>query len=389
MSTNNILRPYVKSLDTYRQEFPVAKTSVYLDHAGVAPVSMRVKSAVDDFLREACEKAFINYESWMSRVEEVRASSALLVGADTEEVAFVKNTSHGISIVAGGLDWREGDNVLVFEKEFPSNIYPWLHLGRKGVKVNFIPFGDGRIRVEDIESLMDSKTRLVSMSSVQSVNGFMIDLRKLGELCRRKGVLFFVDAIQSLGVVPMDVKECNVDFLSADGHKWLLAPEGTGIFYCRKELCGDLTPNLIGWKSVKKDTEFENIDLTLKDDALRFEEGSLNVMGIYGLGASLDLLFEIGIDRIRGRVHELGEMIMDEAEKRGCHVNTPRSRQERGGIVSFSGNFDPAELRERLRVSNIIVNHRGGALRVAPHFYNTEEEILKLFGSIDRILPDL
>lgn len=389
MSTKSNLPIDSRLLDMYRKEFPVTKSAIYLDHAGVAPVPLRAKSAVDEFLGEACEKAFINYESWMGRVEEVRVSSAGLVGASPEEIAFVKNTSHGISIVAGGLDWREGDNVIVFEKEFPSNIYPWLDLERKGVKVNFIPFGDGIIRVKDIEGLMDSRTRLVTMSSVQSVNGFMIDLPELGELCRRKGVLLFVDAIQSLGAVPMNVRECNVDFLSADGHKWLLAPEGAGIFYCRKELCRDLNPNLIGWKSVAKDSEFENIDFTLKDNALRFEEGSQNVMGIYALGASLDLLLEIGIDRICERVHELGEMIMDEAEKRGYDVKTPRSRHARGGIVSFSGDFDPAELRERLRALNLIVNYRGGALRVAPHFYNTQEEILALFGSIDRLVPGL
>lgn len=386
MSGKNTIHTDKHLFETYRKEFPVTESAVYLDHAGVAPVPLRVKSAIDEFLAEACSKAYINYDSWMDRVEQVRSSSAGLVGAHSDEIAFVKNTSHGISIVAGGLDWREGDNVIVFEKEFPSNIYPWLDLERKGVKVKFIPSGDGIIRVKDIESLVDSRTRLVSMSSVQSVNGFMINLPELGELCRHKGVLLFVDAIQSLGAVPMNVRECNVDFLSADGHKWLLAPEGTGIFYCRKELCADLTPNLIGWKSVVNDSEFEKIDFTLKNNALRFEEGSQNVMGIYALGASLDLLFEIGIDRICQRVHELGEIVMDEAMERGFQVMTPRSRQARGGIVSFSGDFDPAALRERLMASKIIVNHRGGALRVAPHFYNTEEEILILFQSIDRLV---
>lgn len=375
-----------QSLEFYRREFPITEQGIYLDHAGVAPVSLRVKKEVECFLTEAAGKAIMNYDSWMERVEDVRSGCARLVGADTEEIAFVKNTSHGISIVAGGLDWREGDNVLVFEREFPSNIYPWLALEKKGVKVRFISLNDDRILFEDIEKLIDSRTKLLTMSSVQSVNGFMIDLCKLGALCRDNGILLFVDAIQSLGAVPMDVKKYNVDFLAADGHKWLLAPEGAGVFYCRKELCRDVTPNLIGWKSVRKDAEFENIDFTLKDNALRFEEGSLNVMGIYALGASLGLLFEVGIGRICEKVRDLGDLIMDEAEKRGYHVNTPRSRQERGGIVSFSGDFDPAELREKLRALNIIVNYRYGALRVAPHFYNTEDEILKLFKAIDNIL---
>lgn len=379
----------IQSLEFYRREFPVSEHSVYLDHAGVAPVSLRVKKEVERFLAEAAGKAIINYDSWMDRVEEVRSGCARLAGADTEEIAFVKNTSHGISIVAGGIDWKKGDNVLVFEREFPSNIYPWLYLKKKGVEIRLIPFSEDRILLEDIERLIDSQTRLITMSSVQSVNGFMIDLFELGAMCRDKGVLFFVDAIQSLGAVPMDVKKYNIDFLAADGHKWLLAPEGTGIFYCRKELCSDITPNLIGWKSVKDDSDFEKIDPTLKENALRFEEGSLNVMGIFALGASLDLLFEAGIGRICERVRDLGDLIIDEALKRGFDPRTPRNREQRGGIVSFSGDFDPAELRERLRDSNIIVNYRGGALRVAPHFYNTEEEILTLFRSIDRLVSSL
>jgi selenocysteine lyase/cysteine desulfurase len=375
------------SVEGYRQEFPIVKTGIYLDHAGVAPIPVRVIREVDKFLAEAAEKAIISYESWMERVEGVRALSARLVGAEKDEIAFVKNTSHGISIVTGGLDWKEGDNVLVFEKEFPSNIYPWLDLKRKGVEVRFIPLREERIRLDDIENLMDRRTRLVSMSSVQSLNGFMIDLRKLGVLCRRKGVLFFVDAIQSLGVIPMDVREFGVDFLAADGHKWLLAPEGTGIFYCSMGRASELRPNLIGWKSVKSDYDFENIDFTLKENALRFEEGSFNVMGIRALGAALDLLFEIGIENVGARVQDLGDLIMDEAGKRGFRLRTLRDRSERGGIVSFSGDFDPVDLKNKLRESNIVVNNRGGALRIAPHFYNTEEEIIKVFEEIDRVSP--
>lgn len=373
------------SVEGYRQEFPIVKTGIYLDHAGVAPIPVRVIREVDRFLAEAAEKAVISYESWMERVEGVRALSARLVGAEKDEIAFIKNTSHGISIVTGGFDWKEGDNVLVFEKEFPSNIYPWLDLKRKGVEVRFIPLRDDRIRLDDIENLMDRRTRLVSMSSVQSLNGFMINLKELGALCRRKGVHFFVDAIQSLGVIPMDVKEFGVDFLAADGHKWLLAPEGTGIFYCSMGRASELMPNLIGWKSVKSDFDFENIDFTLKENALRFEEGSFNVMGIMALGAALDLLFEIGIENVGARVHDLGDLIMDEAGKRGFRLRTLRDRSERGGIVSFSGGFDPVVLKKRLRESNIVVNNRGGALRIAPHFYNTEEEIIKVFEEIDRV----
>ncbi len=373
-------------MDNFRKEFPITNHFVYLDHAGVSPVSLRVKNEVAKFLAEASGETGFDYKSWGNRIEEVRASSAELIGANTDEVAFVKNTSHGISIVASGLDWNKGDNVIVFEKEFSSNIYPWLNLKDLGVEVRFIPLRGERILFEDIEDLIDSKTRLISMSSVQSINGFKIDLNRLGRLCKSKGILFFVDAIQSLGAISMDVKECGADFLSADGHKWLLAPEGIGIFYCRKGLASRLKTNLVGWKSVENDHDFENIEFKLKSDALRFEEGSFNTIGIYALGAAVDLLLEVGVYNIEKRVYELGDLIINEAEKRDFSLKTPQNLKERGGIISFAGDFDPKEIAEKLLKSSIVVNYRGGGLRVSPHFYNTEAEILKLFKALDEIL---
>ena len=370
----------------YRDEFPITDHFIYLDHAGVSPISQRVKESVSGFLENAAGETPLDYSSWSTRIEEVRACCAELIGSGVEEVAFVKNTSHGISLVASGLDWKKGDNLLVFEKEFSSNVYPWLNLEKRGVEVRFIPLKDERVLFEDIEKLIDSKTRLITMSSVQSVNGFMIDLNKLGELCKSRGILFFVDAIQSLGAVSMDVEECGADFLAADGHKWLLAPEGIGVFYCREGLASKINPNLIGWKSVEDDYNFESLDFNLKDNALRFEEGSLNTIGIYALGAAVDLLLEIGVDNIQERIYQLGDLIISEAEKRGFSLKTPKDRSERGGIISFSGNFDPKEVAEKLYEKKIVVNYRGGGLRLAPHFYNTEEEIHKFFESLDEIL---
>lgn len=373
-------------MKNYRSEFPITNNFIYLDHAGVSPVSLRVKNSITEFLANASGEKGFDYNSWGERIEEIRASSAELVGSDADEIAFVKNTSHGISIVASGLDWKQGDNVLVFEKEFSSNIYPWLNLKDRGVEVRFIPFKNERISFEDIEGLIDSKTRLITMSSVQSVNGFMIDLKKLGQICKDKGILFFVDAIQSLGAVPINVREINADFLSADGHKWLLAPEGIGIFYCKKELASKIKPYLVGWKSVVNDHNFESFDFKLKNETLRFEEGSFNTVGIYGLGAAVDLLLEIGVDKTAERIYDLGDLIVSEAEKRGFTIKTPKIRNERGGIISFSGPFDPKELAEKLYEKNVVVNYRGGGLRVAPHFYNTEDEILKFFEILDELL---
>lgn len=374
------------SLAEYRVEFPVTKKFIYLDHAAVAPLSKRVKDTVNKFLTEATEAAFFKYSYWMGRVEEIRGRCAELVGSEKEEIAFIKNTSHGISLVAEGLDWTEGDNVIIFEKEFPSNIYPWLNLERKGVKVKFIPARGNMIYIDDIEEMIDAKTRLLSISSVQFSNGFRVDLERLGELCRRRKVLLFVDAIQSLGIASMNVSELGIDFLASDGHKWLLGPEGAGIFYCRQELAELLKPSLIGWKSVINENDYDNIDFRLKTNSLRFEEGSLNVMGIMALGAAVDLLLEVGIDRISERILDLGDLIVEEAEKRGSEIRSPKDRKHRAGINSIMGNFDPIGVKDRLRALGILVNVRSGAIRVAPHFYNTEDEILKFFSELDKLM---
>jgi len=371
--------------ETYRREFPVSGNYIYLDHAGVSPISLRVKTAIEKFLAESAEGGSFHYPVWAERIVEIRRACAQLINAGPDEIAFVKSTSHGLSIVAQGLDWKPGDNVLIYEKEFPSNIYPWLNLRSKGIEVRTIPSRDGRILFEDITRLISSRTRLLAISSVQFSNGFRIDLEKVGSLCRDKQVLLCVDAIQSLGMVPMDVKAFHIDFLSADAHKWLLGPEGIGIFYCSNGLAGRLSPPLIGWKSVRNELAFDRPEFLLKTNCLRFEEGSMNLLGIFGLGAALDLLFEVGIEQIEQRVLDLGDLILQEAEKRGYRALTPVARHERGGNITVSGDFDPARVRDALREKRIMVNARGGGIRVSPHFYNIEEEIIDFFKMLDRL----
>lgn len=369
----------------YRKEFPVTGKLIYLDHAGIAPVSTRVVQAVREYLEEASTGGAFHYPAWAHRIAETRSACARLVNAGPDEIAFVRNTSHGLSLVAEGLAWKGGDNVLYYEKEFPSNIYPWQNLARKGVTARPIPSAGGRALIEDTEQLMDRNTRLVAISSVQFSNGFRTDLKRLGELCRSRNILFCVDAIQSLGLLPMDVQECSIDFLSADAHKWLMGPEGIGIFYCRREHAGKLNPPLTGWKSVRNELDFDHPRFLLKGDALRFEEGSLNLAGMFGLGAAIGLLQEAGIGNIEERVLGLGDVIIREAKKRGFQVLTPGKRTERGGNITIAGSFDPGAMRDRLRDRGIMVNARGGGLRVSPHFYNTADEIMKLFGSIDEL----
>ncbi|MEK6742127.1 MAG: aminotransferase class V-fold PLP-dependent enzyme [Nitrospirota bacterium] len=375
------------TVERCRSEFPITKDHIYLDHAGVAPVSLRVTAAINTFLAESAEGAAFHYPRWAQRVVEVRRICAQLVNATVDEIAFIKSTSHGLSLVAEGMDWQSGDNVLFFEKDFPSNIYPWINLKRRGVEARAITSRGGRVLIEDIERLMDGRTRLIAVSSVLFSNGFRTDLKRIGELCRSKGVLLCVDVIQSLGIIPMDVRELNVDFLAADAHKWLLGPEGIGIFYCRKELVQSLRPPLVGWKSVQNEFDFDHPALRLKNDAQRFEEGSQNVMGIFGIGAAVELLLEVGIPNIEKRVLDLGDQIIREAGKRGFAVLTPEQRDQRGGNITIAGAFDPAAARDALRERGIMVNVRGGGLRLSPHFYNTTDDINTVFQNLDRLYP--
>jgi cysteine desulfurase/selenocysteine lyase len=376
----------VSTFEVYRKEFPVTEKYIYLDHSGVAPFSLRVQRTLETFLAEAADGGAFHYPKWSQQIAETRRGCARLINAGAEEIAFIKSTSHGLSIVSQGLDWKPGDNVVIYEKEFPSNLFPWLDLERKGVEMRKIPSRNGRIIIDDIERLFDARTKLLAISSVQFANGFRIDLKKIGELCRAQKVLFCVDAIQSLGVIPLDVRACNIDFLSADAHKWLLGPEGVGLFFCRKELVERLHPPLIGWRSVRNEFNFDHPELDLKNDARRFEEGSLNLLGIFGLGASIDFLLEIGIPAIAEHVLGLGEVIIREAERRGYAVLTPQEQNARGGNVTVAGDFDPEEMRDELRKRGIMVNARGGGLRISPHFYNTEGEILSLFTAIDAVV---
>lgn len=375
-----------REITEYRKLFPVVNDFIYLDHAGVAPISTRVKSKVNDFLDIALNKGATKYDFFMEEVENVRTNFSRLLNCKQQEIAFIKNTSHGLSLIAKGIEWRKGDSIIVFEKEFPANLYTWLDLKRSGVEVRQAPLTGGRVEIKEIEKLIDKNTRLLSISSVQFTNGYRADLESIGKICKENNILFCVDAIQSLGIVPIDVNELGIDFLAADGHKWMLSPEGTGILYCSSKVVKDVSPVLLGWKSIVNEGEYEKINLDLKPNALKFEEGSLNVLGIFALGAGLDLLLEIGIEKVCNRIQYLGDLIIDEVKKRNFILKTPVCKNERAGIISFYGSFDSSLLKDSLYSKNVIINVRDGALRAAPHFYNTEDDIGALFKNIDEIL---
>ena len=358
-----------------------------MNHAGVAPLSRRVREAMIAFVEDATVNGAVHADIWAETAEECRVAAARFLNADAAEIAFMKNTTQGILIAANGIDWRAGDNVVTTAVEFPANVYPWWSLKeRYGVETRMVPERNGCIDIADIADAIDARTRAVTISHVEFASGFRNDIQAIGELCRARDVWFIVDAIQSLGAIEVDVKAAHVDILAADGHKWLLAPEGAAIFYCAAEKLDRLINTNVGWASVVNPRDFLNYELTQKPDATRFEEGSYNSVGLYGLKAAIALLQEVGTATVAARVLRLTAHLMAGLETKGYRVITPKADSSRAGIVIFeSPRHAPAEIDELLRDERIITAARGSGVRVSPHFYNTELEIARLL----EVLPVL
>ena len=373
--------------DNWRAEFPVTENYIYMNHAGVAPLSRRVREAMTAFVEDATVNGAVHADIWAETAEECRVAAAQLLNADADEIAFMKNTTQGILIAANGIDWHAGDNVVTTAVEFPANVYPWWSLKeRYGVETRMVPERNGCIDIADIADAIDARTRAVTISHVEFASGFRNDIQAIGELCRARDVWFVVDAIQSLGAIEVDVKAAHVDILAADGHKWLLAPEGAAIFYCAAEKLDRLINTNVGWASVVNPRDFLNYELTQKPDATRFEEGSYNSVGLYGLKAAIALLQEVGTATVAARVLRLTAHLMAGLEAKGYHVITPKADSSRAGIVIFeSPRHAPADIDELLRAERIITAARGSGVRVSPHFYNTELEIVRLL----EVLPVL
>lgn len=361
-------------------EFPVVRNKVFLAHAAVCPLPKCVADAINQFAEISSREG--QFEHNFSRIEEeTRALAAALLGACPEEIAFVGSTSTGLSVVAAGLDWAAGDNVVLLEGDFPANIYPWLGLKRQGVNVRFMRSNPSRpISVNDVSECIDSHTRLVSLSSVHYVTGMPVDLDAVGCYLRENDILFCVDAIQSLGAIPCSVQ--HVDFLCADAHKWLLGPQGAGVLFVRKDNFERLYPPLLGWKSVETNRNYSQISLELPDQARRYEPGSLNLVGLSGLHAALELINSVGIEAIAMRLESLQAQLIQGLKDKGYDVLGKTGPGLNTGITSFKC-ANAQDLCALLKNNSIVVSLRQDAsgdpcIRVSPHFYNTRHEIDRL-----------
>ena len=311
-------------IDQIRARFPATRHWTYLNHAGISPISTNVRDAMGAFINDVTEHGSGHARKWAETCAEARRSAAQLIHAEPDEIAFVKNTSEGLSFVANGMDWQSGDNVVTANREFPANVYPWLNLRGRGVETRFVEEKEGRIFSEDIERAIDARTRVVSLSTVEFASGFRNDLDAIGALCDERNVLFVVDMIQTLGALTLDVKRSQIGAASAGAHKWLSGPGGIGIFYCAKETMERIKVTEVGWANVTNAHEFLSYDLTFRPDAQRFECGSLAPVLVYGLKAALDLIAEVGIHAIEKRVLMLTDRLCERVkEKRGYQEKTP------------------------------------------------------------------
>lgn len=354
-----------------------------MNHAAVSSPPIRVIKSVELLLREFSYCGIECYPKWLKRIAEVRGIFAKLINAHDYEVAFVGNTSEGLSTVAAGLVWKEGDVVLVPTPEFPANIYPWMNLERQGVLLQFIQRKEGRFGIREIERALKPRTRLLSVSSVDFSTGFRCDLEAIGDFCKRKGILFCVDTIQSLGVIPMDVKKFGIHFMAAGGHKWLLSTMGCGTLFISNEVNDIVHPGQVGWKSVMDEEEFFQPSFDLKPDALRFEPGTMNVAGIYALGAALELPQELGIEKIYRNVLNINDLLFQGLMDRNVRIMTPMGQEERSGILSFIPSSDPKALFKFLAGKKIVVSLRDNMIRLSPHFYNNGDDVRIFFEAFD------
>lgn len=381
MGFENLVEPTVREdlHIRYRHEFPVTNRLIYLNHAAVAPLCRRSAEAMKNLADDACEHGSLHYDKWMQAYHDLRVSTAKLINASPGEIAIVKNTSEGIATIATGLDWKPGDRVIAFREEFPANYYPWLRLEQRGVELTWLSIYDP---IEKIAQALPG-ARLLAISFVNYLSGYRVDLDAIGKLCREHECFFFVDAIQGMGAFPIDVEASYIDALAADGHKWMLGPEGNGVLYVRRKWLDSIEPVEFGWTNPANYADYSSRDMTLRSDAGRYECGTLNTIGCFGLRASLGLLLGIGVENVSAAIASLADQLAAGLQAKGYELMVARNARTGSGIVSFRhSTTDCRVIVSDLNRQGITAAPRQGWVRMSPHFYISP-------GDIDTVLQSL
>ena len=369
-----------------RSLFPVTDKYIYMNHSAVCPLSTRVRDAMIGLVDDVAQNGAVNLKGWVQKYEDTRSLAARLVNARNHEIAFMRNTSEAISAVANGIDWRAGDNVVTCNVEFPANVYPWMRLcEERGIEIKLSEERNGRIDAGELLAKIDDRTRVLTISWVQFASGFRSDLARIGRFCRDRDVIFVVDVIQGLGGLKLDVERDCVDAFAADAHKYLLGPEGIALLYISDRVIDRIKPTVVGWTSVKNYEQHLDYDLTYREGAGRFECGTLNTAGVYGLSAAIDLFLEMGPSEIEAYLVGLSGYLAEGLASKGFKIISSRVPGEASAVVTCTHEqHSPRELYRLLRSRNIITAPRANRLRISPHFYNTREEVDTLIEA----LPD-
>lgn len=367
-------------------EFNLDDNVIYLNHAAVAPWPVRTEKAVNAFCRENVTIGSKKYAHWLTVENRLKNQLAQLINAPSvDEIALVKNTSEALSFVAYGLDWATGDKVVTSDEEFPSNMIPWESLANQGVQVNKVHLKDADDPTAALISQLDDQTKLLTISSVQYASGLRVDLERLGHACQDKGILFCIDAIQSIGAFPVDVQKYNADFMMADGHKWMLGPEGLGVFYCRQSAINKLKLTQYGWHMVEEMGNYDNPEWTTASSARRFECGSPNMLSIHALSASISLLLDIGMDTVSREVIKRGQYVIEKVlQNPSLELLTNPDNEGNNIIVFKSKNGSTDSLFDDLTARQVVCAKRGGGIRFSPHFYTPFEVIDRAFALIEQ-----
>ncbi|GAA5508840.1 aminotransferase class V-fold PLP-dependent enzyme [Novipirellula caenicola] len=367
----------------WRSQMPITAKFAYFDHAAVGPLSQAAFAAMSNFLAQASQLGDTVWPTWAARNEKLRQDSAELLHCSPREICLVPNTSTGINIVAEGWPWQPGDSVVIPDGEFPSNLFPWLNQQSRGVEVRIVPRHNGEVRISDLIEAADQSTRMIAVSWVGYASGFRLDIDELVAQAHQRGILVFLDAIQGLGMFPLDLEKVPVDFLAADGHKWLLGPEGAGIAMIRSEHLLKIRVGNVGWGSVKNSYNYNDPKLELRDEAARFEAGSANMVGLGGLSASLEMFLAVrrchGDQAIGDRVVTLATRLDGLLRELGVQSSLAEDPKNRSGIVNFSvAGAEPAAIRSRGLEQDVVLSCRGNGVRASIHAYNNEEDLQRL-----------
>ena len=370
-------------LSRAREYFPhLNKGIIYFNHAASGPVNTNLRDELNSLLKESSEGIMDNYSSFKEKVDDSKILLGEMLNCTADRIAFTDNTSNGLNILAQGVRWKKGDRILLNDVEFPANVYPFLNLEEQGVKVEFVNSKDGLVTAEDVIEAVKPGTRLISISYVQFLSGYRIDLKKIGKFCKENEIIFSVDAIQGLGAVTLDVKECNVNFLSCGTQKWMLGVQGLAFIYIEEDLQNKIKTVPLGWLSVNNAWDFLDYKIDLRSSASRYQSGTLNALGIYAFNTSLKLFKEFGFKNIEQQIISntlyFNKLLADVGIE-PVLLNYPEKNI--AGIVSFKSDKSE-KIFNHLSEKNIICSERLGYIRLSPHFYNTKSDINKVVDEI-------